>query len=160
MDMNTINDFIWPFTIWHWIILALFLFAIEMALGTFDLLMIGIAALVAAMWTAFAPEALSEWEIQLGVFSAAAVGLIILGRTLFSQIRIGGPGEPKLNRRMARMIGARGVVVSAFQSGAGRVRIGDSEWMAESVGGVDLPDGTQIVVDGSKSTVVLVKAAI
>lgn len=160
MDTQVLNELIWPFTVWHWLAVAIILFAIEMALGTFDLLMLGIAALAAAAWSAFAPSGLATWEYELGVFSVTAIGLIILGRTVLSHIRTGGPGEPKLNKRMSRMIGARGVVVAPFQAGAGRVKIGDTEWLAESVGAADLTEGTQVIVDGAKSTVVLVKAVL
>ncbi|MEL6664248.1 MAG: hypothetical protein AAFR33_14725, partial [Pseudomonadota bacterium] len=92
--MDMLVEFLWPVTIWHWLAVAAILFGIEMMLGTFDLLLIAIAALVAAAWTAFAPGGLGAWEMQLFVFFVTSVVLIVLGRTVFNGLRTGGPGEP------------------------------------------------------------------
>lgn len=148
-----------PLSFWHWLALALILLAIEMALGTFDLLMVSVAAAFTSAWAGLAPQGLAGWEAQLLVFFIATVIMIVLGRTVFARMRTGGPGEPLLNRRMARMLGQRGEVVSDFASGQGRVRIGDTEWMAESLAGDDLPAGTAVVVEGAQSTTVFVRQA-
>lgn len=148
-----------PLTIWHWLALALILFLTEMALGTFDLLMVAVAAALTAAWTGFAPADLAGWQSQLLVFFGVAITLIILGRTVFAPMRTGGPGLPGLNKRMSRLEGARGQVVVGFVSGQGRVRIGDTEWLAESMDGTDIPEGTSIIVEGARSTMVRVRAA-
>lgn len=158
-ETSVIVDFLWPLTLWHWLAIAAILFAIEMMLGTFDLLMVALAALISAAWAAFAPSGIGGWEAQLLVFFVASILLITLGRTVLSGLRTGGPGDPVLNRRMERLVGARGTVVTAFSSGQGRVKIGDTEWLAESLTGTDLIAGTSIVVEGSRSTMVLVRAA-
>ena len=148
-----------PLTIWHWLAIALALFIIEMALGTFDLLMVAVAAGLTAAWTGFAPADLVGWQTQILVFFGVAVVLIVMGRTVFAPMRTGGPGLPGLNKRMSRMEGARGQVVGGFVNGQGRVRIGDTEWLAESIDGTDLAAGTSIVVEGARSTVVRVRPA-
>ncbi|MEO0786393.1 MAG: NfeD family protein [Pseudomonadota bacterium] len=155
--MDMLVEFLWPVTIWHWLAVAAILFGIEMMLGTFDLLLIAIAALVAAAWTAFAPGGLGAWEMQLFVFFVTSVVLIVLGRTVFNGLRTGGPGEPTLNKRMERMLGARGTAVGGFSAGRGRVKIGDTEWAAESADGSDIDAGAAIEVDGARSTVVIVR---
>lgn len=157
MDSAMIADLLWPPTIWHWLVLALILFAIEMMAGTFDLLMIAIASAVTAAWAAFMPGALGEWQPQLLVFFGASIALIILGRTVFSQFRTGGPGDPVLNNRMARLMGSRGLAVTDITEGQGRVKIGDTEWSAESQPGTTIPAGTTVTVEGAKSTTVMVK---
>ena len=153
------NSLLLPLTIWHWLAVALVLFLVEMMLGTFDLLMVAIAAGLTAAWTALAPADLAGWEAQLLVFFGAAILLIITGRTVFAPMRTGGPGLPGLNKRMSRLVGGHGKVVSAFAGGQGRVRIGDTEWMAETVDGSDLAEGTNVIVEGARSTVVQVRAA-
>lgn len=158
-DTSVIVDFLWPLTLWHWLAIAAFLFAIEMMLGTFDLLMVAISGLITAVWAAFMPSGIAGWEAQLLVFFGASIILIALGRTVLSDLRTGGPGDPVLNKRMERLVGARGSVVATFSSGQGRVKIGDTEWLAESVTGTDLIAGTAIIVEGSRSTMVLVRAA-
>ncbi|MCI4644262.1 MAG: NfeD family protein [Hyphomonadaceae bacterium] len=157
MDSAMIAELLWPPTIWHWLALAAVLFSIEMMAGTFDLLMVAIASAVTAAWTAFVPGEMGEWQAQLLVFFATSVVLITLGRTVLSGIRSGGPGDPVLNDRMARLLGARALVVADFSSGQGRVKIGDTEWQAESEAGTDIPAGTTVTVEGAKSTTVLVK---
>ena len=46
-------------TFWHWLALGLILFGIEMMSGTFDLLMVSIAAWLTGAFTYFAPDSLS-----------------------------------------------------------------------------------------------------
>lgn len=159
MDGVLTPGLLWPPTVWHWLILALVLLGVEMLLGTFDLLMVSIAAFLTTAFAAFGPAAFTGWEAQLTVFFGASIVLIILGRTVFTNLRTGGPGEPALNRRMHRMVGARGTVVDDFASGQGRVRLGDTEWLAEAIQGENLKAGAAIVVEGARSTVVLVRPA-
>ena len=47
------------------------------------------------------------------------------------------------------MIGARGTVCQAFVNGRGKVRIGDTVWLAD---GPDLAEGTPVVVAGVRGT--------
>lgn len=157
MDSAMIESLLWPPTLWHWLVLALVLFAIEMMAGTFDLLMTAIAAAITAAWATFVPGDLGAWQAQLIVFFSASIVLIVLGRTVFSGLRTGGPGDPVLNKRMERLMGARALVVTDFSQGQGRVKIGDTEWQAESETGSDIPAGTTVTVEGAKSTIVLVR---
>lgn len=155
--MDTATDLLFSLSLWHWLALALILFVIEMSLGTFDLLMLAIAAAATAAWAAFGPPGMTGGGAQIIVFFIAAVVLITLGRTVLSGLRTGGPGEPLLNRRMHRLVGARGQVVGDFVAGSGRVKIGDTEWLAEAAGPFELKAGMPVVVDGARSTIVLVK---
>jgi membrane protein implicated in regulation of membrane protease activity len=54
------------------------------------------------------------------------------------------------------MIGAKGVVTEAIRDGVGKVRLGDTVWLAE---GPDLDDGTPVAVTGMRGTVVIVSPA-
>ena len=53
------------------------------------------------------------------------------------------PDERALNQREALLIGERGVVCSDIFHGTGKVRLGDTVWLAE---GPDLPTGTPVIV--------------
>ena len=77
----------WPPSAWHWLALGLILLAIEMALGTWDLLWIAIAAALTSAFTAFAPDGLTVWQGQLIFFGVASVGLFILGRTVGKSVK-------------------------------------------------------------------------
>ena len=125
--------------------------------GTFDLLWVGIAAGVTALYSAVAQDALGGWQGQVIVFAVASVVLIILGRTVFSKMREQVTEHPTLNKRMSSTIGARAVVVTAFSGGLGRVRMGDTVWTAESKAGSDLAVDTQVVVEATNGNVLIVK---
>jgi hypothetical protein len=63
-------------TVWHWLALGLMLFGIEMMTGTFDLLMISIAAWLTAAFAWLAPDSLATWQGQVLFFGAASVALV------------------------------------------------------------------------------------
>ena len=146
-------------SIWHWFAFGLVLFGIEMMTGTFDLLMISIAAFATGIFTYFAPAGLGGWETQMIIFGIASIALIIFGRTVLSGMRSVVDEHPTLNKRMNSLIGKRGMVTSDFEAGQGRVKIGDTEWLAESVDGSNFEDGAAIVVEDAESTMVRVRPA-
>lgn len=137
----------WPPTAWHWLAFGLILLSIEMAVGTFDLLWIAIAAGFTSAFTAFAPDSLTTVEGQFIVFAIASVGLFFLGRTVFKKLRETVAEHPTLNKRMASTVGARAVVDEDFNGGLGRVKLGDTVWSAQSLDGSNLSSGTGVVVE-------------
>ena len=157
--MEWLNELVWPLTAWHWLALALVLLSIEMAVGTFDLLWIAIGAGITAIFTAIAPAGLSDWQGQLVFFAIAATGLLILGRTVFAGMRKIAGDHPTLNRRMDRTVGQRGLVVAGFSGGMGRVRLGDTEWSAETVDGSNPPEGAPVVVEETAGNVLRIRLA-
>lgn len=155
--METLPEFMWPITLWHWLALGLVILAIEVSIGTFDLLWIGLAALLTAAYQGLAPAGITGLEYQLAVFTISSIVLVIAGRTVFSGMRNQPNDAPQLNQRMEAMIGQRGTAVSEFQSGAGRVRIGDTEWLGESFDGSPIAEGATVSVEAVDSTKVIVK---
>jgi inner membrane protein len=146
-------------TWWHWVALGLILFGIEMMTGTFDLLMISIAAMLTALFAGLAPEGLAVWQGQLVVFGIAAVVLVAGGRMFLS--RRGPPPEhPTLNKRMAGLVGQHGQATKDFVAGSGQVQIGDTVWGAEAVPGEPpvLAGDTVIVSDTDGNTALVKKA--
>lgn len=158
--MDWLNDLIWPLTAWHWLALALILISIEMAVGTFDLLWVSIAAGVTAIFAAIAPAGLDGWQGQLIFFAIAATGLLVLGRTVFAGMRKLAGDHPTLNRRMRRTVGQRGLVVAGFSGGMGRVRLGDTEWSAETLDGSNPEEGVAIIVEDTAGNVLKIRPAI
>ena len=65
--------------------------------------------------------------------------------------------QPRLNRRAEQHIGRRYVLDTAIVNGRGKVRVGDSPWLAE---GPDLPVGTEVEVVGTDGTTLKVQKAI
>ena len=146
-------------TVWHWLALGLMLFGIEMMTGTFDLLMISIAAWTTAVFTWLAPDDLTSWQGQVLFFGAASVALFVLGRTVLSGMRKTTPEHPTLNKRMDSLVGQRGVATADFSpAGDGRVKIGDTVWGAETVDGSEvIHSGDAVVVEGARMNTALVR---
>jgi membrane protein implicated in regulation of membrane protease activity len=128
-----------------------------MAVGTFDLLWIAIAAGITAIFAAIAPAGLSDWQGQLIFFAIAATGLLILGRTVFVGMRKLAGEHPTLNKRMDRTVGQRGVVMDDFSGGSGRVKLGDTEWSAETVDESNPAAGTSVIVEDTAGNVLRIK---
>ncbi|MGE0857431.1 MAG: NfeD family protein, partial [Hyphomicrobiaceae bacterium] len=64
--------------------------------------------------------------------------------------------EPGLNERASRDLGRRVLVEEAIVGGRGRVRLGDTLWMAQ---GPDLPVGTCVRIVGRRNSVLMVEPA-
>ncbi|MFN7054521.1 NfeD family protein [Hyphomonas sp.] len=145
-------------TWWHWLALALILFGIEMMTGTFDLLMIFIAAIVTALFAGLAPEAAAGWQGQLVVFGVSSAVLVAGGRMFFSGARRQASEHPTLNRRMEGLVGQRGSATKDFSAGNGQVKIGDTVWAAEAAAGEGaILAGDTIVVETTRSNLAVVR---
>lgn len=157
--MEGLDLTLWPLTAWHWLAIALVLFSIEMMTGTWDLLWVSIAAAFTSAFAAFAPSGIAGWEGQLVFFTIATVALFILGRTVFRNMRQNIEEHPTLNKRMAGTLGQRGTVASDFSGGGGRVKLGDTEWSAQSIDGTDFASGTPVIVEDTEGNTLKVRAA-
>ncbi|WP_084418687.1 NfeD family protein [Henriciella litoralis] len=157
--MDALIDLMWPTNAWHWLGIGLILLAIEMAVGTFDLLWIAIAAAATSVFAAIAPGSISGWEGQLVLFAVASIGLLVFGRTVFADIRMNAAEHPTLNKRMSRAVGKTGTAMSDFVAGAGRVRLGDTDWSAETVDGSNPVAGANVVVEATAGNALRVRAA-
>lgn len=146
-------------TVWHWLALGLVLFGIEMLTGTFDLMMLAVAAWLTAAFAYLGPDSYTTWQGQLIVFGIAAFALVLAGRTFFSGLRGRDEEHPTLNKRMVSLVGQRGMAMGDFISGAGQVRIGDTVWRAEVVEGEIVRTGDTVIVEGAKMTTAIVRRA-
>ncbi|MCV0382864.1 MAG: NfeD family protein [Erythrobacter sp.] len=62
--------------------------------------------------------------------------------------------DPLLNNRLGRLIGQTARVTDAIESGSGRVRVGDGEWLAR---GPDLAVGERVRIVGSDGSYLVVE---
>lgn len=134
------------FSPWGWLVVALVLGALEiLAPGAFMIWLAG-AALATAVVVGLVDPA---WQVQLAIFAAFAVASVLLARRGFRRHPIVSD-DPSLNRRGERLIGETVTVVEPIRGGAGRVRVGDSPWMAT---GPDMEAGATariVAVDGAR----------
>ena len=135
---------------WVWLMLGLLLAALEMLVPGVYLIWLAAAALITGTLTfAF------DLSLPLQVVDFVFLSLI----AAFSAKRFLGErpiesSDPLMNRRGARMVGETALVVTAIKHGSGRVKVGDSEWIAR---GADVPAGQRVRITGTDGSSLLVE---
>lgn len=140
-----------PDTPWLlWAIIALLCGLAEMQVPGAYLIWIAISAAFMAALTAILRLPM---EAQIVIFAIASLASCYGGFHVYRRGSRWSKAEGTLNQRNLAMLGARGVVSVALSHGRGKVRLGDSDWLAE---GPDLDAGTAVVVTSVRGTVVIV----
>lgn len=135
---------------WTWLALGLVLAALEMAVpGVFLIWMAGAALITGLVTWAFPIP--TAWQIVL--FAVLAIVSVFSGRRYLRGNPVVG-ADPKMNDRGARAVGETVVVTHAIDGGSGRVKLGDSEWIAK---GPDAAPGTRMRVAAHDGAVLLVE---
>lgn len=137
---------------WIWAAIGLLLAAAEILVPGVYLIWLAVAALITAVMTfVFDPGVPLQIVnfVFLSLIIAFSARRILRDTPIFS-------ADPLLNKRGARLVGETAVVVQDFAGGSGRVRLGDSEWLAK---GVDMKAGERVRVTGSEGTTLLVAPA-
>lgn len=155
--MEAVVGFLSGLTVWHWVGLGIVLMAIEVAVGTFDLLWVSIGAFLTALFALIVPAPMGGWEGQLTFFGLVAIAFVISGRTIFKGLRNRASTHPNLNDRLANMVGQHGQATTAFDGGSGKVKVGDTVWLAQGDGPINAGDG--VTITGADKGVLKVKAS-
>lgn len=134
-----------------WLALGLVLAVAEMAIPGLFLIWMAGAALITGLVTWVVPI---ELPLQIVLFAALSIVSVFIGRKYLNRHPVVA-ADPKMNHRGLRAIGETVVVTQAIAHGAGRVRLGDSEWLAR---GEDAAPGTTLRVAGVDGSVLLVEA--
>ena len=109
-----------------WIIIGVLLLIAELITGTTYILWPAVAALFVGIVTFVLPL---SWEMQFLIFFLASAVLLFWGhKYLRPKMKGGEPSD--LNDRARSMIGTRVKAVADFETGQGRVQLGDSQWRA------------------------------
>jgi inner membrane protein len=82
---------------------------------------------------------------------------VISGRTLFKGLRNRTTSHPNLNDRFANMLGQRGEAATNFDQGRGKVKLGDTVWLAMQSDDAVIVEGDQIIVTGSEQGMLKVR---
>ena len=138
-----------------WWILALILIAIEVVLPGYFMLWIGIGAAATGIVVVVLPGmSMLAQAITFALFAFASC--VVYWYALRPRLQHGEPGDGRLNRRAAQLIGQRYVLVEAIVNGRGKARVGDGQWL---VSGPDLPLGATIEVIDVDGTTLKVRAS-
>lgn len=135
---------------WSWLAIGLVLAAAEMAVPGVFLIWMALAALVTGVVCWFVPIGL---PLQIVLFAVLAIVSVFAGRRWLVRNPV-EPADPKMNDRGARLVGETVVVTSVIEGGSGRVKCGDSEWLAK---GPDAEPGTRMRVAGHDGAVLMVE---
>ena len=114
-----------------WLILGVLLLVLEVVTGTTYILWPAVAALIVGVIVFILPLA---WEMQFLLFFILSAILLVVGHKYVRPKMKGG--EPSdLNDRARTMVGMRVKAVADFETGLGRVQVGDTQWRASIVDG-------------------------
>lgn len=158
--MEAIVGFLEGLSVWHWVGLGILLLAIEVAVGTFDLLWVSAGAFLTALFALLVPAPAGGWEGQLTFFGVVAIAFVISGRTLFKGLRNArNTTHPNLNDRLANMVGQHGRAATPFVDGRGKVKVDDTVWLAEQADGAAIAEGDAIVIAAAEGGLLKVRPA-
>jgi inner membrane protein len=134
-----------------WLALGLVLAVAEIVVPGVFLIWLAGAALILGMLTWFLPIGI---PLQIVIFSALAIIAVFTGRRYLAANPV-VPADPLMNDRGGRLVGEVVTVVRAIEQGsAGRVRCGDSEWLAK---GPVAKVGARMQVTGHEGSILLVQ---
>lgn len=112
---------------WLWLIVGLVLVGLEALISGVFLLWIGLGAMLIGIVLMLFPE--MGTTLQLVLFAASM--LLAVGAGFIVQRRdTRAPELQSLNRELKDLLGLRTVTISDFQTGRGRIRVGDTSYSA------------------------------
>lgn len=135
---------------WLWLALGLLLAIAEIVIPGVFLIWLAGAALLTGVVTWLVPIGL---PLEIVLFAALSLISVFIGRNYLRNNPI-EPADAKLNHRGVQAIGEIVLVTHAIEAGSGRVKLGDSEWLAR---GPDAEPGTRMRVSGNDGAVLLVE---
>ncbi|ADV66756.1 NfeD family protein [Deinococcus maricopensis] len=135
---------------WHWWILGALLLILEVAAPGIFFVWVAIAAFALGLVVFVFPLPV---PLQLLLFAGLSAVAVVLGRRYVARL----PRDPQadtLNNPAARFVGRTFTVTQSIVNGTGKVRAGDSVWLAQ---GPDTPQGATVRVTGVTGSVLLVE---
>jgi inner membrane protein len=134
---------------WGWFILGLVLAGAEMIAPGVFLIWLASAAILTGVIAFLSPIGL---ELQIAVFALLSVLVVFSAKRWLAENPVAS-ADPLMNDRGGRLIGETVVVAQALDGGSGRVRQGDTEWLAK---GPDAAPGTRMRVTGHDGAILIV----
>jgi membrane protein implicated in regulation of membrane protease activity len=137
---------------WSWFILAVILLCLEFVLPGVHFLWFGLAAVVVGV---IAMSTAISWPWQVALYAIISIVSVFWVRR-FVRPQTATSDEPALNERGAQYVGRTVPVEDAIVCGRGKVRVGDTVWVAS---GPDAPTGAKVRVVGTDGIVLKVEKA-
>ncbi|MBA4163263.1 MAG: hypothetical protein C0510_01315 [Erythrobacter sp.] len=134
---------------WVWATIGLILAALEMIVPGVYLIWLAVAALITGVLTFGLDLSLGS---QVIIFASIALIAVYSARRFLRDSPIES-SDPLMNQRGNRLVGETALVTQAFDGGTGRIKFGDSEWLAR---GPDLDVGARVRITGSDGAILQV----
>ena len=152
-DGNMLMQFLQDMNGVRWLVLGVILMLVEVVTGTTYILWPAIAALFLGVMVFILP--VLGWQMQLLLFFILSTALMFIGHKYIRPKMKGG--EPSdLNDRARSMVGMRVKAIADFDTGRGRVQVGDTQWRASMNSG-DAKAGDELRVVSVKGTTLTVE---
>ena len=135
---------------WFWFAAGLILAGLEMVVPGVYLMWLAMAALATGV---IALVALPSLAVQVTSFIFLSLIFAFSARRMLRDRPIVS-SDPLLNNRGGRLTGQTALVTQALVSGSGRIKVGDSEWIAR---GPDMAVGERVRITGSDGSELLVE---
>ena len=145
-------DFLQHLSFWDWLALGTVLLILEVFGAGGYLLWMGIAAAAVGVIKFLVPPLGLEWQLLLFAVLSILTAVYWWRRQRGS---VESGDQPNLNRRGHELIGRTFVVQQAIVEGRGKIKVGDSVWMAV---GPDAAVGTPVRVTAQNGTVLSVES--
>lgn len=134
---------------WIWASIGLVLAALEMIVPGVYLIWLAVAAIITGALTFGLGLSLGS---QVVIFASISFIAVFSARRFLRETPIES-SDPLMNQRGHRLIGETALVTQAFDGGTGRIKHGDSEWLAR---GPDLDVGARVRIVGSDGAILQV----
>ena len=136
---------------WGWLAIGMMLAVAEMAIPGVFLIWLSGAAILTGLLSWLVPIGV---PLQIVIFAVLAIVSVFIGKRYLRSNPVEG-ADPLMNDRGARLIGESAVVTEAITPGStGRVKQGDSEWLAK---GPAAELGTKMRITGHDGVVLIVE---
>lgn len=131
---------------WIWASIGLVLAGLEMIVPGVYLIWLAVAAIITGVLTFGLGLSLGS---QVIIFASIALIAVFSARRFLRDTPIES-ADPLMNQRGHRLVGETALVTQAFDGGTGRIKHGDSEWLAR---GPDLDVGARVRITGSDGAI-------
>lgn len=133
-----------------WLAIGLALAAAEMAIPGVFLIWLAGAAIITGLIAWLVPIGM---PLQIVLFAVLAIVSVFTGKRYLRSNPVQS-ADPMLNDRGGQLVGQQVVVTHALDGGGGKVKHGDTEWLAK---GPDAEPGTRMRVSGHDGVTLLVE---
>jgi membrane protein implicated in regulation of membrane protease activity len=137
----------------QWFAIAGLLLVLELTTGTLYLLFVALAAIAISALNWLGPD--MSWETDLVLFFVLSTALLLIGHFVVKP-RLREEAAEGLNEPANALVGRRARAVADFQTGEGRVKLGDTEWRARTDDSIHA--GEELVIVAVEGSTLLVQA--